>query len=277
MALQATAWEPLDAWRHIVLMRLPYRLPILMPANNQQREEVERRMQVYVVASYPTVRAGLASLVSALPGWSVAGQSAPESLSVSAGGAGRGAAPELVDIVLADLDEDSDTTAVAGWLEALRPTAGLVALSAEPQGRRGGRDSSTALLTELAHLAGERGLAFGALRRDATPEEIAAALSAVAGGLITLDRRLATLLLQPALPVMSAPEPLTGPEEPLTARELEVLQLLAQGLPNKIIATRLHITEHTAKFHVSSILMKLGAASRTEAVTTAARRGLLML
>ena len=277
MALQATAWEPLDAWRHIVLMRLPYRLPILMPANNQQREEVERRMQVYVVASYPTVRAGLASLVSALPGWSVAGQSAPESLSVSAGGAGRGAAPELVDIVLADLDEDSDTTAVAGWLEALRPTAGLVALSAEPQGRRGGRDSSTALLTELAHLAGERGLAFGALRRDATPEEIAAALSAVAGGLITLDRRLATLLLQPALPVMSAPERLTGPEEPLTARELEVLQLLAQGLPNKIIASRLHITEHTAKFHVSSILMKLGAASRTEAVTTAARRGLLML
>ena len=277
MALQATAWEPLDAWRHIVLMRLPYRLPILMPANNQQREEVERRMQVYVVASYPTVRAGLASLVSALPGWSVAGQSAPESLSVSAGGAGRGAAPELVDIVLADLDEDSDTTAVAGWLEALRPTAGLVALSAEPQGRRGGRDSSTALLTELAHLAGERGLAFGALRRDATPEDIAAALSAVAGGLITLDRRLATLLLQPALPVMSAPERLTGPEEPLTARELEVLQLLAQGLPNKIIATRLHITEHTAKFHVSSILMKLGAASRTEAVTTAARRGLLML
>ena len=277
MALQATAWEPLDAWRHIVLMRLPYRLPILMPANNQQREEVERRMQVYVVASYPTVRAGLASLVSALPGWSVAGQSAPESLSVSAGGAGRGAAPELVDIVLADLDEDSDTTAVAGWLEALRPTAGLVALSAEPQGRRGGRDSSTALLTELAHLAGERGLAFGALRRDATPEDIAAALSAVAGGLITLDRRLATLLLQPALPVMSAPEPLTGPEEPLTARELEVLQLLAQGLPNKIIASRLHITEHTAKFHVSSILMKLGAASRTEAVTTAARRGLLML
>ena len=241
------------------------------------RGEVERRMQVYVVASYPTVRAGLASLVSALPGWSVAGQSAPESLGVAAGGAGRGAAPEPVDIVLADLDEESDTAAVAGWLETLHPTAGLVALSAEPQGRRGGRDGSTALLSELAHLAGERGLAFGALRRDATPEEIAAALSAVAGGLITLDRRLATMLLQPALPVISAPERLAGPEEPLTARELEVLQLLAQGLPNKIIATRLHITEHTAKFHVSSILMKLGAASRTEAVTTAARRGLLML
>ena len=46
------------------------------------------------------------------------------------------------------------------------------------------------------------------------------------------------------------------------------MQLLAEGLPNKIIATRLHITEHTAKFHVSAILTKLGAASRTEAVTT---------
>lgn len=244
-------------------------------------------MLVYVVASYPTVRAGLASLVGALPGWSVAGQSAPESLTALAGGASSrsipgipGAAvplPEPPDVVLADLDDEIDAAAVDGWLEALRPKAGLVALSAEAQGRRSGRAASAALLAELAHIAGERGLAFGALRRDATPEEIAAALGAVAGGLITLDRHLATLLLQPSLSLAPAPERLTGPEEPLTARELEVLQLLAQGLPNKIIAARLHITEHTAKFHVSSILMKLGAASRTEAVTTAARRGLLML
>jgi DNA-binding NarL/FixJ family response regulator len=63
----------------------------------------------------------------------------------------------------------------------------------------------------------------------------------------------------------------------LTSREMDVLQLLAQGLPNKIIANRLHISEHTAKFHVSSIMTKLGAASRTEAVTLAARRGLLTL
>ena len=242
-------------------------------------------MLVYVVASYPTVRAGLASLVGALPGWSVAGQSAPESLTALLGGASTrsipgipgGALPEPPDVVLADLDDETDAAVVDGWIEALRPKAGLVALSAEAQGRRSGRASSAALLSELAHIAGERGLAFGALRRDATPEEIAAALGAVASGLITLDRHLATLLLQPSLSLVPAPERLAGPEEPLTARELEVLQLLAQGLPNKIIAARLHITEHTAKFHVSSILMKLGAASRTEAVTTAARRGLLML
>ena len=236
-------------------------------------------MLVYVVASYPTVRAGLATLVGALPGWSVAGQSAPESLVALPGGAASRdpVLPQPPDVVLADLDDEADAAIVDGWLEALRPTAGLVALSAEGQGRRGERSASITLLNELAHVAGDRGLAFGALRRDATPEEIAAALGAVAGGLITLDRRFAPLLLQPTIPLTPAPEQFTGPEEPLTARELEVLQLLAEGLPNKIIATRLHITEHTAKFHVSSILMKLGAASRTEAVTTAARRGLLML
>ncbi|HEU5347521.1 MAG TPA: response regulator transcription factor [Ktedonobacterales bacterium] len=241
-------------------------------------------MLVYVVASYPTVRAGLASLVGALPGWRVAGQSAPDSLAMPAigsadPGSDRGVTlPQPPEVVLADLDDETDATVVAGWLDALRPTAGVVALTVEPQGRRDGRSASAALLNELAHVAGERGLAFGALRRDATPEEIAAALGAVAGGLITLDRRIASLLLQSSASVVApAPERLTGPEEPLTARELDVLQLLAQGLPNKIIATRLHITEHTAKFHVSSILMKLGAASRTEAVTTAARRGLLML
>lgn len=235
-------------------------------------------MLVYVVASYPTVRTGLATLVAALPGWSVMGQSAPDSLAALPTSADRGLTlTQSPDVVLADLDDETDAAAVDGWLEVLRPAAGIVALAPDTPGRRGDRGGNAALLTELAHIVGDRGLAFGALRRDATPEEISAALGAVAGGLITVDRRLAMLLLQPSLPVAPAPERLTGPEEPLTARELEVLQLLAQGLPNKIIASRLHITEHTAKFHVSSILMKLGAASRTEAVTTAARRGLLML
>jgi DNA-binding NarL/FixJ family response regulator len=63
----------------------------------------------------------------------------------------------------------------------------------------------------------------------------------------------------------------------LTERELEVLPLLALGLPNKAVAQRLGISEHTVKFHVGAILSKLGAASRTEAVMIAARRGLLPL
>jgi DNA-binding NarL/FixJ family response regulator len=66
-------------------------------------------------------------------------------------------------------------------------------------------------------------------------------------------------------------------EEPLTPREIQVLELLAEGLPNKAIADRLHISDQTVKFHVSSIAGKLGAANRTDAVRRAVRRGLITL
>jgi zinc/manganese transport system substrate-binding protein len=98
------------------------------------------------------------------------------------------------------------------------------------------------------------------------------ALRAVAAGLVVLDPRAA-----PAL-VAAAPRLATeSPAESLTARERDVLALVAQGLPNKTIAQRLAISEHTVKFHVGAILAKLGAASRTEAVRLAARRGLIAL
>ena len=67
------------------------------------------------------------------------------------------------------------------------------------------------------------------------------------------------------------------PDEALTERELEVLNLLAQGMPNKEIASQLVISERTAKFHVSSIMGKLGATNRTEAVSLAAQKGLITL
>jgi len=66
-------------------------------------------------------------------------------------------------------------------------------------------------------------------------------------------------------------------EEPLTPREIEVLELLAEGLPNKSIAERLGISDQTVKFHVASILAKLGASNRTDAVRLAVRRGLISL
>jgi DNA-binding NarL/FixJ family response regulator len=66
-------------------------------------------------------------------------------------------------------------------------------------------------------------------------------------------------------------------EEPLTAREIEVLELLAEGLANKAIAVRLGISDQTVKFHVASILGKLGATNRTDAVRRALRRGLVTL
>ena len=72
-----------------------------------------------------------------------------------------------------------------------------------------------------------------------------------------------------------------GPDEPLpeplTRRELDVLELMADGLPNKAIAQRLGISDQTVKFHVAVILAKLGAANRTEAVRVAVRRGLIAL
>jgi DNA-binding NarL/FixJ family response regulator len=66
-------------------------------------------------------------------------------------------------------------------------------------------------------------------------------------------------------------------DEPLTSREVQVLELLAEGLPNKAIAIRLGISDQTVKFHVSSISGKLGAKNRTDAVRRAARRGLITL
>lgn len=109
----------------------------------------------------------------------------------------------------------------------------------------------------------------GVLHANATPEQISAALHAVAVGLNVTGAR------QPRR--SSAPQESGAADLPLTDREMQVLQLVAGGLPNKGIARRLNISEHTVKFHVGSILGKLGAASRTEAVTVAAHRGLLTL
>jgi DNA-binding NarL/FixJ family response regulator len=111
----------------------------------------------------------------------------------------------------------------------------------------------------------------GYLPRDAAPSAIVHAIHSVAAGLVVLAPETVPALVAAPRP---ADEP---PAEALTSRELEVLALLAQGLPNKTIAHRLTISEHTVKFHVGAILAKLGAASRTEAVMLAARQGLLML
>jgi DNA-binding NarL/FixJ family response regulator len=110
------------------------------------------------------------------------------------------------------------------------------------------------------------------LARETDADQLDLAVRAAEAGLVLLDLPLAaTSLGQPAGVVTAATS------EPLTPRELQVLQLVAQGLPNKGIARRLGISENTAKFHVASLTGKLGASSRTEAVTLAARRGLILL
>ena len=112
------------------------------------------------------------------------------------------------------------------------------------------------------------------LTSDASAEELEAAMIASAGGLVTVDQEIASHIAG-QLP-HEFPDIRQSVEE-LTRRETEVLRLLARGFGNKEIAARLGISEHTAKFHISSILGKLGAISRTEAVTEGLRRGLILL
>lgn len=113
------------------------------------------------------------------------------------------------------------------------------------------------------------------LPRDAQPAELCAAIEAAVAGLTAFGPQELDILLplRRGLPDEEVPV-LT---EALTSREIEVLTLMSQGLLNKNIADRLHISEHTVKFHVSSILSKFGVSSRTEAVTTGLRDGLLSL
>jgi two-component system, NarL family, response regulator YdfI len=113
------------------------------------------------------------------------------------------------------------------------------------------------------------------LPRDATPDEIASAFRAVASGFVVLHPRAARALAEH--PAAAPMDPMLDLVEELTPREVEVLRLLADGLGNKEIASHLGISEHTVKFHVGSILGKLGVTTRTEAVTTGIRRGLIPL
>ena len=128
---------------------------------------------------------------------------------------------------------------------------------------------------DLAALIRLPARAWGILPQDADAPEIISAIRSLSEGLIVGSPRLLKPLttFQAALEIYQ-PEPLP---EPLTEREMEVLQRIAQGLANKQIATALGISEHTVKFHLSSIYAKLGATNRTEAVRLGTLQGLIML
>jgi DNA-binding NarL/FixJ family response regulator len=112
---------------------------------------------------------------------------------------------------------------------------------------------------------------WGVVPPDAPPEELAAAVAAAGQGLIVLPKAMTERLLHE--PAASAEEL----SETLTAREREVLDLLGHGLSNKLIGRELHISEHTVKFHISSLYAKLGVNNRAEAVSRGARYGLISL
>ncbi len=207
-------------------------------------------IRLLVASASPVVRAGLRALLAGEAGVEVVAEVRPDELLAQA-------AAQSPDVALLDLPAgDPDALDVLWQLTAEVPRLGVVVLSADPAEGR----------AREALSAGARGY----LLRDASAEEILAALEAVRLGLTVLYPSTTRSLLVGA---GSRAQPELA--EPLSPRELEVLHLLAQGLPSKTIAQRLRISEHTVKFHVGQILGKLGAASRTEAVALALRRGLI--
>jgi two-component system, NarL family, nitrate/nitrite response regulator NarL len=221
------------------------------------------RVRVLLIGDDPLARSGLAALLAAEPGIAIVAQSAPGEDAVAAIAA---IAEHDPDVVLWDLGSRPENPLELPGTPA-EEGAPLLALAPD--------DGPAA----EALAAGARGVLY----RDVAAGRLVAALEAVARGLVVLDADLAAPLLQPlaasaaGIAGIASPAEPDEPVEPLTPREVEVLQLLAEGLSNKLIGSRLGISEHTAKFHVNAILGKLGAQGRTEAVVRAARLGLILL
>ncbi len=204
-------------------------------------------IRVLIAAPSAVVRAGLEALIASSPGISLVGAD-PDLSSLEA---------LRPDVVLASVGVDELSPPADA-------RAAIVLLTGEAQ---------PAWTTEALRL-GVRAL----LSRDASAVEILAAVEAAASGMAVLDpRELETLLAGSAVPQAFGSTPAFGATPVLTARELEVLRMMAEGAANKTIAWKLNISEHTAKFHVASILTKLNASTRTEAVTMGIRRGLILL
>jgi DNA-binding NarL/FixJ family response regulator len=217
-------------------------------------------IRTLVAAASPVVRAGLEALLTRSASVTVVGVSSGESLADDI------EAHEPQVVLLAVDSSDRSPPAVAS-LVALSPDAAsrapaVVLMAPNP----------TIAWTADAMRAGARGV----LPRDASVEEIVAALEAAAVGLATMPAELADELASGTRTPMATRER-TPSTQPLTRREIEVLGMLAEGLANKNIAARLQISEHTVKTHVASILTKLDAFSRAEAVAIGARQGLILL
>lgn len=210
-------------------------------------------LRVLAAAGNALARAGLAALLAERPGLEIVGQS--------------GIADELEaaldlyrpDVVVCDLGYDP--LAAVEWLnEQLPDGPPVIALAA------GAQAASEALSALLG--AGVRGV----LLQAAQPTALAAAIGAVSHGLTVIGPEISASF--------TGAHPSAAPRsevEAFTPREREVLALLAEGLPNKLIARQLHISEHTVKFHINGLLTKLGVSSRTEAVVRATRLGLIAL
>lgn len=213
-----------------------------------------------VISAIASLRVGLKTILNILPDINVIAEAA--SLD------GSSALPASVDVVLvAGLEFPS-----ASWLNeifALYPQQAFLFLINPPA------SLPSWSLNERPH---------GWINLNATPAEIRAAVHALQAGLLVIDPLFITQLNSPKLqstfrrPGYTSPDDSQLPAiEPLTPRENEVLESLAQGLANKEIAIRLTISEHTVKYHISSIYSKFGVNNRTEAVRQGIRSGIIVI
>jgi two-component system nitrate/nitrite response regulator NarL len=205
-------------------------------------EPGQPRQRVLVVAAYPALRAGLLALLG--------GDASLEAQPADGAELGAGATEAPAAIVVDYAGGEPEAIAA---LAAAYPSSPLVMIGADP----------------ASDGPGIAGSPVAYLPSDVDADALTAAVHAATAGLIVLDPTVA------GATGIHTHARATSEGEALTAREREVLQLVAEGFPNKAIARELGISEHTAKFHVGSLLGKLGAGSRTEAVTIATRRGIL--
>lgn len=211
-------------------------------------------IRIVLIDDHPVVRDGLTSILSTQPDFEVVGEA----------GSGRQAV-ELAeqrqpDLMFLDLEmPDGDGVEVIEQLGAVAPHTRVIVFTAF--------DTDDRILSAI-----EAG-AQGYLLKGAPRDELFNAVRVVHAGGSLLQPVVASRLLRR----VSEPTNSAQLSEDLTPRELDVLRELAKGLQNKEIAAELFISERTVKFHVSSILGKLGAGNRTEAVAIAAQRGLIEL
>ena len=207
-------------------------------------------IRVVILAQTLAVRAGLRALLTTDERLEVAAEAATL--------AELGMLPPETDILVA-LAEAAPRLDLEDITKEIEPAPAVLLLTDEP--------------FEAKFLAGLPLRAWGLLPLDSSEEELLAAIHALHQGLVIST----PAVMQPLIRQAKAANPEEYLVEELTVREMEVLELLADGLANKQIALELEISEHTVKFHVSSIYTKLGAANRTEAVRIGARLGLIVL
>jgi DNA-binding NarL/FixJ family response regulator len=211
----------------------------------------EGGIRILVADDHPMLREGLVAVLSTQPDFDIIGEAADGAEVVRLAEALR------PDVILLDLEMPGvdGVAALEGLRDAVSEARAIV---------------FTAYDTDERILRSLRAGARGYLLKGASRQEIFDAVRTVHAGGSLLEPGVTTRLLDHVR---------DGGEqtEPLTPRELEVLALISEGLHNSEIAGRLFVTERTVKFHVSSILAKLGADNRTEAVALAARRGLIRM